>query len=232
MENERYRPSTAALEHLKKVNFLAVIGPTGVGKTTLIREAKKQQQSLHLVLNNTSRDPRPDEKEGVDYKFETRAHMEERIAKGEYAQVAPSLFGDLYATVAGDYSAEGVALMPVLADAMPVFRKLPFKSIRAVYILPPDWQTWQERLRRHGFHADKLFLRFDEAVRSLEFAQEDDQLHFVINDDLETATKDFIAIANHRHATKQQQEIQERAHKIVRNLLKELKAAINDPNTI
>lgn len=191
-----YKPAAHALEHLKQVDFVAVIGPTAAGKTTLIREAMLRDPGLHLVLNNTSRARRPDEQEGVDYRFESRAAMEARIGRGEYAQVAPTLFGDLYATLATDYSSEGVAIMPVLADAMPAFRALPFKSIRSLFVLPPDWDTWQHRVGLHNFAPDKLAKRLAEARHSLTFALADTDTVFVVSRDGQQAADDFIALAH------------------------------------
>ena len=194
MIDEPYRPSPQALRRLREVDFVAVVGPSAVGKTTLIREALRREPGLRLVLNNTSRARRPDEVDGVDYRFETRARMLQRIELGEYAQVAPAAFGDLYATAADDYPTDGYALLPVLADAVADFRALPFRSVRAVFVVPPDAATWRGRLADRGFAPDRLAGRLAEARRSLEFARTDPGLLFVVNDDLATAAADFVAL--------------------------------------
>ncbi|HSX17436.1 MAG TPA: hypothetical protein VLH86_05050 [Patescibacteria group bacterium] len=232
MENERYQPAPQVLEQLKQINFVAVVGPSAVGKTTLIREAMKHDATLHLVLNNTSRDPRPDEREGIDYRFESRARMEEGIMRHEFVQVAPSVFGDLYATSADDYLPEAVNLLPVLADAMPVFRALPFKSIRTIYVVPPDWDTWQQRLKQHRFSADKLMKRFEEGKRSLEFAWADNTTQFVINGDLMTAVDDFVLLTLGRPLPERLQADQEKARDIVRNLLEKVGDVMRDPAAV
>lgn len=180
---------------LADVDFVAVIGPSAAGKTTLIRAAIHRDPSLHLVLNNTSRARRPDEHDGVDFRFETRAKMEERIVRREYAQVAPTAFGDLYATAAADYATTGVSLLPVLAAAMPMFRSLPFRSVRTIYVLPPDLETWRQRLESRQFDSGKMAQRLAEAKQSLTFAVTDPDTRFVVNDDLATATDQFIALA-------------------------------------
>jgi guanylate kinase len=192
MDAQLYVPSPVALQRLKQVRFVAVVGPTAVGKTTLIREAMKREPSLHLVLNNTSRARRPDEQEGVDYRFETQGAMEARIAHGEYAQVAPTVFGDLYATAADDYATDGVAVMPVLADALPQFEALPFAELRVVYVLPPDWEIWQTRVAKHGFTPEKLAGRMQEAKRSLQYARDHADMVFVVSRDVAQATDDFV----------------------------------------
>lgn len=224
MLSKPYQPAPQVLRRLREVDFVAVIGPSAVGKTTLIRQAMAREPALRLVLNNTSRAPRPDERQGVDYRFETRARMEQRIALGEYAQVAPAVFGDLYATAAADYATDGVALLPVLADAVADFRALPFKSLRTVYVLPPDWATWQQRLSRHGFGPEKLTKRLAEARRSLRFARDDDSALFVVNDDLDTATDDFVTVTTRRERSARQLGDQARARGLVLTLL----AAVTD----
>jgi guanylate kinase len=229
MENELYRPAPHVLDRLKQVTFVAVVGPTAAGKTTLIREALKREPSIHLVLNNTSRAPRPDEQEGIDFRFETRASMEERIARGEYVQVAPSVFGDLYATAAEDYSLDGVSVLPVLAKAMPVFRQLPFKQVGVIYVLPPDFEAWQQRIVQHSFTADKLATRMAEARQSLQFALDDGDARFVINGDLLTAVDDFVTLAMDRPLSERLKMDQEKSKDLVRILIKAVDTAMQDP---
>ena len=221
-----YRPAPQVLERLKLVTFVAVVGPTSVGKTTLINAAVKREPSLHLVLNNTSRQPRETERDGVDYLFRSRESMEARIAKGEYVQVAPSILGELYATAPEGYSTEGVAAMAVLAEAIPAFRQSPFKNLRSVFITPPDWETWQQRLLAHNFTPEHRARRLREAQTSFVFALEDPHTTIVVNDDLATATQDFIDLALGKPLSPRLQAEQSNGRTIIRDLLAHLKLGI------
>jgi guanylate kinase len=217
---DEYHPNAKVLQALKHVTFVAVIGPTAAGKNTIIEAAMVREPRLHFVRNNTSREPREHERrEGGEYRFLTREAMEERIKKGEYAQVAPAVFGPLYATAPEDYNKTGVATMPVLAQAVPIFRKLPFKAMRTVYVLPPDWETWQARIKRHGFDEEQLKRRLQEAERSLVFALEDEDTHLVINYDVEPATDDFILLALGKPLPPRLQADQSRGRQLAQELL-------------
>lgn len=222
MNQARYQPAPDVLDRLKQVDFVAVVGPTSVGKTTVIKAAMECEPSLHLVLNNTSRAPRAGEQEGVDYQFKSRAEMEQRIAKGEYVQVAPSVLGELYATPPEGYFTDGVCVMAVLAAALPNFRSLPFKRMRTVFIVPPDWQTWEKRLTSHGFTPEHRAKRLAEAKRSLAYALSEDQPLIIINQDLDTAAQDFADIALDRPLPPRLTADQTRARAIVRDLLQHL----------
>ncbi len=193
---DNYQPNEAVLSHLPQVTFVAVIGPTAVGKTTLMNAAIARCPALHPVVSATSREPRPGEEDGVDMHFCTVEDMQQRIGAGEYVQVVPaSKNGALYATAPEDYATEGVAVMPVMADVMPVFKALPFKIVRSVYILPPSWEAWQQRITSHEFTPEELERRMLEAGRSLRYALEDPDMLFVVNDDLAQATLDFTQAA-------------------------------------
>lgn len=192
MGGEHYKPNPAVLERLKQVDFVAVVGPTASGKSTLIREAIRIDPSMHLVMNHTSRTMRDGEQEGVEYHFHTRAEMLARMEKGEYAQVAPAILGDLYATAPTDYSAAGISMLPVLADAVPIFAALPFASFSMVFVLPPDYDTWVARIESHNFTPEQKAKRLVEAARSLRFALEYRDTQFVINGNLQQATEDFM----------------------------------------
>jgi len=222
MDIDHYQPAPHVIDRLKRVRFVAVIGPTAVGKSTLIAAAMQRESSIHLVLNNTTRAPRAGERDGIDYLFQTRAAMETRIAKGEYVQVAPSVLGELYATAPEGYATEGVAVMAVLAQAMPAFRALPFQSVRSIFITPPSWEVWQQRLEQHGFTPEQRVKRLAEAARSLQFALDDTETQMIISADLDQAAADFVTLALGQPLSTRLQADQTRARDIVRNLLKRL----------
>jgi guanylate kinase len=222
MDIKNYQPAPHVLDRLKQVDFVAVVGPTAAGKNSVMAAAAGKQPALHSVLNNTSRVPRPGERPGLDFNFLTRAEMEVKIEQGGYAQVAPTILDDLYATSPESYTTEGIAMMPVMAEAVPTFRSLPFKRQRYIYIVPPDWQTWQERIKVRAFTPEQMEHRLKEAKESLQFALDDTETLFVINDQLDQAAADFIAIALGQPLSERLQADQARARDIVRSLFKRL----------
>lgn len=189
-----YRPNSAAIERLKAVNFVAVIGPTAAGKTTLLDAVKARNSAIHPVLVTMTRAPRSDEKNDVDNHFRTEQEVLGRIARQEFVQVAPRILGDIYATAPEDYATEGIAVMPVIADAMPTFLALPFKQIRQVIVLPPDAETWQRRISTRNFTPEQKAKRMAEAKRSLLYALDTAEAAYVINRDLENAVDDLESI--------------------------------------
>jgi guanylate kinase len=219
VDETRYRPAATVLDRLAGVDFVAVVGPAAVGKTTLIREAAGRELSLHPVLNNTSRLPRPEERDGVDYRFETLTRMRQRVERREYVQVAPNVFGALYATAAEDYATSGVALLAVLAEAVPDFRALPFRRFRVVFVLPPDVATWQNRLAPRGWGRETTTRRMAEAERSLRFAASAADIQFVVNHDLAASIQDFSTLVLDRPWSKRLHHDQLRAKTIVSQLL-------------
>jgi len=218
-----YRPSNDVLDYLQKVDFVAIVGPTAVGKNSVVDEAAKLSPDISWTPFTTSRTRRPGEKPGVEYQFRSRQQMEERIERSEYVNVAPNLLGDLYASAPEDYSQNGVATAAVIADAIPTFRSLPFKSLKTVFILPPSWQAWNDRLLSRDVTPEQYQKRMGEAARSLQFALSDKQTQFIINDNLTQAAKDFIALAKDKPLSAGLQQDQKDAIEIVHNLLEQLK---------
>lgn len=153
----------------------------------------KNDVTVHLVRVTTSRAPRPGEQDGKDYHFRTKAEMQKQIQTGAFVQVAPAVFGDVYATSPDDYSPTGTSVMAVIADAMPIFLSLPFRRIRQIFILPPSWEVWQGRLSTRQFTPVRLRARMKEAESSLRYALDAPDVAFVINDNMTSAVKTFRA---------------------------------------
>lgn len=229
MDGKHYKPAPQVLERLKQVDFVAVIAPTATGKSVTISEASKWYPDIHQVPDITSRAPRPGEKDGEDYLFRSREEMEARIARGEYVQVAPNLFGYLYATEPDGYSTEGIAVLPILAEAVPVFRALPFKSMKVICMTPPSWDIWQERLKSHSFTLDQLKSRIHEAIDSLHFGLNDKESLYIVNDSMQLAAEDFATLALGKPMPGRLQADQERAKEIIRSLLRRFEAETQAP---
>src|SRR6266702_4184778 len=183
-----YQPNDTVLRALQSVTLVAVVGPSGSGKTTLIRLATQRDSGLHTVTSDVSRPPRPEEQEGVDYFFRDTPAMLAAIEQREYVQFAPGNSGDIYATHVERYATDGTALITVWADAMPVFRALPFKRLQTVFIVPASYESWQAHLGLHSFDETLRAKRLSEAAHSLRFALDDPNVELLINDNLVQAT--------------------------------------------
>ncbi len=221
-----YTPDPTILQQLQAVSLAAIVGPTAVGKSTVISAAMRLNPDIHLVLNNTSRSPRPGEQDGVDYVFHTRQEMLELMERREFVQVAPSLLDELYATKLDSYATDGVAVMAILAQAMPTFRALPFKVVRSISIVPPDYETWQARIAQHGFTPEHLKKRLAEAADSLDFVLHDEATRIVINENIDDAAEDFVTLALGREMSPRLRADQPRGRQIVRLLFDRLRAEL------
>lgn len=220
-----YRPSNEVLDYLQKVDFVAIVGPTAVGKNSVVEEAAKSSPDIRWTPFTTSRSPRTGEKQGVEYQFRSRQEMEERTARAEYVNVAPNLLGDLYASAPEDYKQQGINTAAVVADAIPTFRALPFKSFKVVFILPPSREVWQDRLKSRNFTADQSQKRMSEAKRSLLFALQSDDIFFVINDNLVQAGQDFSILVHDKSVSEKLEPSKDQANKIVGELLRNMEIA-------
>ncbi len=185
-----YVANPAVLKQLAQVDLVALVGPTGVGKTTII-----ESLGLPYVPSDVSRPARQNEKDGHEYFFrDDYFKMLDQIKAGEYVQFLVSNSGEFYGTRANSYPASGPATMAIIARAIPNFRKLGFKSIKPIYILPPGYAEWMHRIGTR--RVVDLQGRMAEAAESLPMALADPDYTFVLNDDLQLATQEVITIMN------------------------------------
>jgi len=74
-----------------------ISAPSGTGKTTIRREIEKSFHDIKYSISCTTRKPRSDEKEGIDYFFIDRKEFESRIEQGRFLEWA-KVFGNYYGT--------------------------------------------------------------------------------------------------------------------------------------
>lgn len=180
-----YFSNNAAKEQLAHVELLAIVGPTGAGKTTIT-----DKLGLPIVKSDVTREQRPDERHSDTYIFRSDyQQMETEIESGEYVQFVVSASDEFYGTRIVSYPQSGVCTMPVAAGAIPSFKLLGFKKLTIVYIMPPGYIEWMKRIGQ--LRASDLSKRMDEAMVSLRTAITDPDYRFILNDEIDMAVSDI-----------------------------------------
>ena len=165
--------------------------PSGSGKTTIVRHLLEQTDlPLAFSISATTRAPRGEEKEGVDYYFLSPEAFKSKIEKGEfleYEEVYPGLF---YGTLASEVKRLWNENKAVLFDidvmgGISIKKSFPDETL-TVFVQPPSIETLEERLRSRNTDTEEtLQIRLSKAQQELDQAQAFDEI--VINDDLSTA---------------------------------------------
>lgn len=217
---KNYEPSPVALQRITHITLFMVIGPSGVGKTSIIKA-----MNIPYVASDITRPKRPEEIDGEDYFF--RIDYDKLlydIKHGGFVQVAVGPGGDFYGTRANSYPSFGMAVYAVVADVIPLFRELGFEKTFSLYIVPPNMQEWMHRMEAHKMSSAELEKRMAEAQRSLKFALNDVQTHFILNDVLD----DAITQANDLIGGRANKVREEYAKQTADRLYKELTGAAKE----
>lgn len=182
------------MKKMNKGTLIIVSAPSGCGKGTILAEILKDD-SFYYSVSATTRSPRPGEKDGVNYHFLTREQFEEKIASDgmyEYAEYCGNYYGTPKDKVLEKIDeGKNVILEIEVQGAMQIMEKCP--EALSVFIAPPSVAELRNRLVKRGTESTEVIeKRVSEAAHEISFAQKYD--YIIINDDLKTAIKDFIAV--------------------------------------
>ena len=183
-------------------HLVVVSGPSGSGKSTLVRRLlERRELNLQLSISATSREPRPDEKEGVDYFFIDRSRMESdhpRFDGGDFLETA-MFNGNYYGTPAEPVFAAVAAGKNVILEievqgATQIRTKAPTSIF--FFIRTPMFADLERRLRARGTETDAtIHARLVRARAELAEAHWYDAQ--VINDDLDRAVDELATTLAH-----------------------------------
>jgi guanylate kinase len=172
-----------------------VSAPSGTGKTTVVERLVRVIDQLKLSRSYTSRAPRGDEVDGVDYNFVSRETFETMIASGEFLEHA-EVFGNFYGTRACDAtqcleSGDDVVLVIDVQGARKV-RATGLPHV-AIFVLPPYYDALENRLRGRSKDSDEAIRKRLEVARE-EVSAFEEYDYVVINDQLESCVERLRAI--------------------------------------
>lgn len=189
---------------MSKGRSFIISGPSGVGKSTVLKGLMEKRGNLYFSVSATTRQPRPGEENGVHYHFLTLEQFREWIEQGEFLEHA-EFVGNCYGTPRKYvYEAmdrgQDVILDIEVQGAVQVAEKMP--EVVRIFVAPPSWSELERRLTARGTDTpEKIQGRLARAKEEVKLAGTYD--YFVINDSVENAVRELDAIMTAEHCKPQ-----------------------------
>jgi len=175
--------------------LIVISGPSGAGKGTVCNAYIKRHPETMLSISTTTRTPRYNEKEGVNYFFKDEEAFKAMIDNGEFLEYA-NVYGNYYGTprrfvLNKLMEGKDIILEIDIQGALQVKER--FDEAVFVFIVPPTMDELKRRIVKRGTeNTEKLYKRFQSAFEELNFINRYN--YIVINDTVESAVQKLEAI--------------------------------------
>lgn len=174
--------------------LIVISGPSGVGKDSVLEEMKARGLPFHFVITATTRAPRPDEVDGVDYFFLSQDEFARMIDEGElleYAVVYKDYKGIPKSQVREALASRKNVIMRVDVQGAETVRKLAQDAL-LIFLTPQNEEELINRLKKRNTET-KESLKLRIATTRQEYKKIDIFDYIVVNkDDLLHETVDTI----------------------------------------
>lgn len=182
---------------MKRGKVIIFSAPSGSGKSTIINYLLQQNLNLHFSISATSRAPRGEEKNGVEYYFLTPDEFKQKIKAGEFLEYEEVYENKFYGTLKAPVEKMLDEGKNVIFDVDVVggcnIKKHFAEEAMSVFIQPPSVEELRRRLTSRGTDAPEVIeSRIAKAEYELGFSTRFDKV--VINDNLETALQQVLQL--------------------------------------
>ncbi len=178
--------------------ILIISGPSGCGKSTLLKKVYESINDYYFSISTTTRAPRVGEQDGVDYFFVSKEEFEEDIKMGhflEYAEVHGNYYGTSLKPIKQAVEEGKLVIFDIDVQGHDIVRKKLNDIVTSVFITTPTLEELEKRLTsRDTDSKDVIEKRLSNAKTEIKYFQKYD--YFIVNDDLEEASKQLVSIAN------------------------------------
>ena len=179
-------------------NLITISAPSGSGKTTLCKMLQDARSDISWSVSCTTRAPRPNEINGVDYYFNSRGQFMKYISDDAFAEwedVHGQYYGTLKLNLDTAIANNTILLLELDVKAsMSILHLYPEQSF-SIFILPPSIDHLRQRLRNRGTDTEsRINERLKRFEREMEYKSKFD--YVLINEDLEVASRELIEVVN------------------------------------
>lgn len=179
---------------MKGGKLIVFSAPSGSGKTTIVKHLLGQEiHNLEFSISATSREPRGEEKEGVDYYFISAEEFKKHINNDDFLEweevYRDNFYGTLHSEVERIWSKGKNVIFDIdVVGGLRVKKKYPERTL-AVFVQPPSVDELKIRLKnRRTESEEKINMRIAKA--SIEMATAPQFDHIIVNDRLEEALEE------------------------------------------
>ncbi|MCD2156074.1 guanylate kinase [Rhodococcus cerastii] len=182
---------------VRRGRLVVLAGPSAVGKSSVVRELRTRLPELVFSVSATTRDPRPGEVDGKDYRFTSREEFQRMIDSGELLE---------WAEIHGGLQRSGTPAAPIeeaLEVGKPVLVEVDLAGARAVrrampeallvFMAPPSWDVLVQRLTGRGTETEDVVARRLETAR-VELAAQDEFDTVIVNEDVSRACDELVSL--------------------------------------
>lgn len=171
--------------------------PSGAGKSTLIRYLLEQSLNIQFSISATSRPPRGEEQNGVEYYFLTPEEFRRRIALNEFLEYEEVYEDRFYGTLKSEVDrilSEGTnVVLDVDCIGGLNIKKIYGEKALSIFVMPPSVDALRERLEKRGTDSPEVIEnRLSKAEYEMSFAPQFDAT--VLNNDFYRAKKDVLKL--------------------------------------
>jgi|TARA_B100001093_G_scaffold519233_1_gene607294 guanylate kinase len=167
--------------------MLILSSPSGAGKTTLTKKIQQKYQNFKISVSHTTRKPRPNEVEGVDYFFINHKEFEKKISNDEfyeYAKIFDNFYGTSRDSVNELIKNNNNILFDIDWQGTQQLSKFKELKLIKIFLLPPNKKELENRLvQRNQDKIDIISKRLEAYDNDIHHWSDYD--YVIINDNLE-----------------------------------------------
>ena len=180
-----------------KGNLLVISGPSGSGKSSLMKELLSAIGDSYFSISSTTRAVREGEQDGVNYHFISKAEFEQDIDAGfflEWAKVHDNYYGTSLKPILKELHEGKLVICDIDVQGHKIAREKFGNLITSVFITTPDQKSLKERLINRGTDSYEVIeKRLLNAVSEMTRMREYDYL--LVNDDFAATFTSLLCIA-------------------------------------
>ena len=183
------------MNHDSKNIMVILSSPSGAGKTTITKKIQQKYSTFKISVSHTTRKPRPNEVDGVDYHFISKKKFENLISEKQFYEYA-NIFGNYYGTLkktVDDLFKNNDIIFDIDWQGTQQLSKFKNLNLIKIFIIPPNKRELKARLlKRNQDSSDevkKRFKAFDSDVKHWS-----DYDYVVINENLESCYRQIEKI--------------------------------------